>query len=279
MSDTWEDAAQRMYLMESDSDSKDYGYLYRLLKDGETSKVEVKLSLDGPKDNIAKAICGIANQRGGRVIIGLAEKKFYKPEMGIYSQKDMIGSDFILFGIKNTDRARIELSSHLRSNTNLGTNLEDLYSVSELTINSKKVVIIKVKPYFIESKKVIIYKNEIFKRIDNQTVRLTMTDLVDIFNGGSGINNSHSIDTTSVMEAIEENKDIIYDAVNLVIEANKASTSLLQRRLRIGYGRSARLIDRLERAGIIGPAIESKPREILIKDFDQAKKSVQDMDK
>jgi len=43
----------------------------------------------------------------------------------------------------------------------------------------------------------------------------------------------------------------------------KASTSLLQRRLRIGYGRAAHLIDRMERDGIVGPADGSKPREIL----------------
>jgi S-DNA-T family DNA segregation ATPase FtsK/SpoIIIE len=48
-----------------------------------------------------------------------------------------------------------------------------------------------------------------------------------------------------------------------VLEFGKASTSLLQRRLRIGYGRAAHLIDMMERDGIVGPAEGSKPREIL----------------
>ena len=53
------------------------------------------------------------------------------------------------------------------------------------------------------------------------------------------------------------------DAVKLVIEFGKASTSLLQRRLRIGYGRAAHLIDLMERDGIVGAADGPKPREVL----------------
>ena len=62
----------------------------------------------------------------------------------------------------------------------------------------------------------------------------------------------------------EENNDPLYnDAVRLVIEFGKASTSLLQRRLRIGYGRAAHLIDMMERDGIVGAADGPKPREVL----------------
>jgi S-DNA-T family DNA segregation ATPase FtsK/SpoIIIE len=61
----------------------------------------------------------------------------------------------------------------------------------------------------------------------------------------------------------ESNDDLFEDAVRLVLEFGKASTSLLQRRLRIGYGRAAHLIDMMERDGIVGPAEGSKPREIL----------------
>jgi S-DNA-T family DNA segregation ATPase FtsK/SpoIIIE len=62
----------------------------------------------------------------------------------------------------------------------------------------------------------------------------------------------------------EENQDELFDdAVRLVFEFGKASTSLLQRRLRIGYGRAAHLIDMMERDGLVGPADGSKPRELL----------------
>ena len=62
----------------------------------------------------------------------------------------------------------------------------------------------------------------------------------------------------------EEEHDPLYeDAVKLVVEFGKASTSLLQRRLRIGYGRAAHLIDLMERDGIVGAADGPKPRELL----------------
>jgi S-DNA-T family DNA segregation ATPase FtsK/SpoIIIE len=61
----------------------------------------------------------------------------------------------------------------------------------------------------------------------------------------------------------EESDPLFEDAVRLVIEFGKASTSLLQRRLRIGYGRAAHLIDLMERDGIVGAADGPKPREVL----------------
>jgi len=61
----------------------------------------------------------------------------------------------------------------------------------------------------------------------------------------------------------EEHDELFDDAVRLVFEFGKASTSLLQRRLRIGYGRAAHLIDLMERDGLVGPADGSKPRELL----------------
>jgi S-DNA-T family DNA segregation ATPase FtsK/SpoIIIE len=61
----------------------------------------------------------------------------------------------------------------------------------------------------------------------------------------------------------DDNDELFQDAVRLVLEFGKASTSLIQRRLRVGYGRAAHLIDMMERDGIVGPAEGSKPREIL----------------
>jgi S-DNA-T family DNA segregation ATPase FtsK/SpoIIIE len=61
----------------------------------------------------------------------------------------------------------------------------------------------------------------------------------------------------------DDHDPLFDDAMRLVFEFGKASTSLLQRRLRIGYGRAAHLIDLMERDGLVGPADGSKPREIL----------------
>jgi DNA segregation ATPase FtsK/SpoIIIE, S-DNA-T family len=64
---------------------------------------------------------------------------------------------------------------------------------------------------------------------------------------------------------MEGEVDELYDeAVKIVVEMGKASTSVLQRRLRIGYGRAASLLDAMERDGIIGPPDGTKPRAVLV---------------
>ena len=64
----------------------------------------------------------------------------------------------------------------------------------------------------------------------------------------------------------EEYDDPLYnDIVEFVIETQKASASLLQRRFKLGYNRAARIVDLLEERGIIGPQNGSKPREVLVK--------------
>jgi DNA segregation ATPase FtsK/SpoIIIE, S-DNA-T family len=78
-------------------------------------------------------------------------------------------------------------------------------------------------------------------------------------------------------EGEEVDDELYQDAVRVVCEAGRASTSTLQRRLRIGYGRAARLIDLMEKDGIVGPADGSKPREVLkkkdwMREFDESMK-------
>jgi S-DNA-T family DNA segregation ATPase FtsK/SpoIIIE len=62
----------------------------------------------------------------------------------------------------------------------------------------------------------------------------------------------------------EDRDDLFDDAVRFVVQSKQASTSMLQRRFRIGFSRAGRLIDIMERDGIIGGADGSKPREILV---------------
>ena len=64
-------------------------------------------------------------------------------------------------------------------------------------------------------------------------------------------------------ESVE--KDPIFDkAVELILFTGQASASYLQRKLKLGYARAARIIDQIEQEGIVGPSEGSKPREILI---------------
>ena len=58
--------------------------------------------------------------------------------------------------------------------------------------------------------------------------------------------------------------ELLSDAIEIVVEAGMASTSLLQRRLKVGYARAARLVDEMEQRGIVGPFEGSKPRQVLL---------------
>ena len=81
---------------------------------------------------------------------------------------------------------------------------------------------------------------------------------VEVFSGHADINRGAC------------DRDELFDeAVQLVLGSQQASTSFLQRRMKVGYSRAARLMDELENAGIVGPAEGAKPRQILVEDFEE----------
>ena len=65
-------------------------------------------------------------------------------------------------------------------------------------------------------------------------------------------------------DAGEEEDELLPAAVEVVLETGQASVSMLQRRLKLGYSRAARLVDQMEERGIVGPFEGSKPRQLLI---------------
>lgn len=92
---------------------------------------------------------------------------------------------------------------------------------------------------------------------DNPSIEVPKIDFSENSGGGDSILFEASIENN-------ENDDALYeDARETIIHAGKASTSYLQRKLRVGYARAARLMDMLEERGVIGPADGSKPREVL----------------
>ncbi len=68
---------------------------------------------------------------------------------------------------------------------------------------------------------------------------------------------------TMVVSDLEEQDPLFNEAVKIIMQFDKASASLLQRRLSIGYARAARILDQLEKAGYVGPAEGSKPRDVI----------------
>ena len=91
----------------------------------------------------------------------------------------------------------------------------------------------------------------------------TEADILEVMRAQEGEGESGAGD-----EAAGERDALFREAAEACIQNQGGSTSLLQRRLRIGYGRAARVIDQLHYAGILGPPDGSKPREVLV-GFDQ----------
>lgn len=114
-------------------------------------------------------------------------------------------------------------------------------------------------PYISEGevKGVVKYLVDEYKDEINNTVEITSGDK-------QGESENNPIFDSSVLEGSSEDDDELYEeAKEIVLQAGKASTSYIQRKLRVGYARAARLMDILEERGIIGPADGSKPREVL----------------
>ncbi len=81
-------------------------------------------------------------------------------------------------------------------------------------------------------------------------------------------NNNNGNGTINMFDGSSSDHDALFDeAKTLVIESGKASASLLQRRMKVGYARAARLLDEMEEAGIVGPADGAKPREVFMEHF------------
>ncbi len=103
------------------------------------------------------------------------------------------------------------------------------------------------------------------KRIIDYTIEQQKAEYDQSFMNLSG-DSEKSASQKEDMRQEEEYDDPLYnEIVEFVIETQKASASLLQRRFKLGYNRAARIIDLLEERGIIGPPNGSKPREVLVK--------------
>lgn len=98
---------------------------------------------------------------------------------------------------------------------------------------------------FVKANSTADYSEEILEHIEKQAAG----------EGGSG---------GSVGDGSGEEDELLYEAIDVVMEGGQASVSMLQRRLKLGYSRAARIVDQMEERGIVGPFEGSKPRQILI---------------
>src|SRR5207247_5156558 len=77
--------------------------------------------------------------------------------------------------------------------------------------------------------------------------------------------NTSTQEEKSAVDALDMEKDDLYDeAARIIVQSGQASISYLQRRLRIGFSRAARLVDMMEMEGLVSPGAGGKPREVLV---------------
>ena len=101
---------------------------------------------------------------------------------------------------------------------------------------------------FIKSQAEVNYDNEVMEEIERQAVA----------------EKKKSTQAAAGDKIADADEAMIEEAINVVVECQAASTTLLQRKLRLGYGRAARIMDQLEKMGVVGPADGAKPRKVMM---------------
>ncbi|MFA5777927.1 MAG: DNA translocase FtsK [Candidatus Paceibacterota bacterium] len=156
-------------------------------------------------------------------------------------------------------RVALKVSSQVDSRTILDAGgAEKLLGAGDMLYSSGEAQPERLQSAFIsegEVKKVVKYLADTYR--DEVSEEITLTS------GSIGADKSIF---ESTLDDEEEDDDEMYEEARIcVTEAGKASTSYLQRKLKLGYARAARLMDKLEERGVIGPGDGAKPREVLEK--------------
>lgn len=157
-------------------------------------------------------------------------------------------------------RVALKVSSQIDSRTILDAGgAEKLLGAGDMLYSSGEAQPERLQSAFIsetEVKKVVKYLADAYR--DEVSEEITLTP--------GSISPDKSIFESSLEDDADDDDDEMYEEARAcVIEAGKASTSYLQRKLKLGYARAARLMDKLEERGVIGPGDGAKPREVLEK--------------
>ncbi|MEK7106329.1 MAG: DNA translocase FtsK, partial [Patescibacteria group bacterium] len=156
-------------------------------------------------------------------------------------------------------RVALKVSSQIDSRTILDAGgAEKLLGAGDMLYSSGEAQPERLQSAFIsegEVKKVVKYLAVAYRDEISEEISLT----------ASSVAPDKSIFESTLDEDGEDDDEMYEEARICVMEAGKASTSYLQRKLKLGYARAARLMDKLEERGVIGPGDGAKPREVLEK--------------
>lgn len=157
-------------------------------------------------------------------------------------------------------RVALKVSSQIDSRTILDAGgAEKLLGAGDMLYSSGEAQPERLQSAFIsesEVKKVVKYLADAYKDEVSEEISLT---------AGSISADKSIFESTLDDDEMEDDDEMYEEARACVVEAGKASTSYLQRKLKLGYARAARLMDKLEERGVIGPGEGAKPREVLEK--------------
>ena len=157
-------------------------------------------------------------------------------------------------------RVALKVSSQVDSRTILDAGgAEKLLGAGDMLYSSGEAQPERLQSAFIsetEVKKVVKYLADSYK--DEVSEEITLS-------AGSISADISIFESTLEDEENDDDDELYEEARAIVMEAERASTSYLQRKLKLGYARAARLMDRLEEKGVIGPGDGAKPREVLEK--------------
>ncbi|HEV7702140.1 MAG TPA: DNA translocase FtsK 4TM domain-containing protein [Candidatus Paceibacterota bacterium] len=156
-------------------------------------------------------------------------------------------------------RVALKVSSQIDSRTILDAGgAEKLLGAGDMLYSSGEAQPERLQSAFIsegEVKKVVKYLADAYRDEISEEISLS----------ASSVMSDKSIFESTLDGDAEDDDEMYEEARACVIEAGKASTSYLQRKLKLGYARAARLMDKLEERGVIGPGDGAKPREVLEK--------------
>lgn len=167
-------------------------------------------------------------------------------------------------------RVALKVSSQIDSRTILDTGgAEKLLGAGDMLYSSGEAQPERLQSAYIsedEVKKVVKYLTDAYKDEISEEISLTSGSISARENGQSIFESTLGSDIYAKNDSGESDDDEMYEEARMcVIEAGRASTSYLQRKLKLGYARAARLMDKLEERGVIGPGDGAKPREVLEK--------------
>ncbi len=259
---------ERRFDVLSGNGSRDISsYNGKVLKEGEKPLPYIVLIIDELADLMAA--------RGREVEVGIVRLAQMARAVGIHlvvaTQRPSVEVITGLIKANITSRITFQVASQVDSRTVLDmAGAEKLLGLGDLLFISAETV----KPRRMQG--AYVSEKEVRKIVDwikTENVHLSQSpeEGVEITEGLFGNHLAQDLEKTleggmSESGGIPMEEDPLYqEAKKMVIEAKKASASFLQRRLRIGYARAARLLDILEERGIVGPGEGAKPREVYFK--------------